>query len=87
VGSHTATIDVLANDTDADNDTLTAAITSLPSVDGELSCSAAGACTYTSNIKGGINGPVTFTYEVRDPSGAVDSATVTINVPSIELEP
>ena len=68
---------VLANDTDTDDDSLTAAIVSQPD-HGTVSFNTDGSFTYTPTA--GYHGDDTFTYKAND--GTVDSAaaTVTINV-------
>ena len=67
-------IDVLANDTDADNDTL--AISSATSgVHGQVSCTSA-ICTYTPEP--GFFGTDSFTYTISDGFGGADEATVTV---------
>lgn len=70
------TIDVAANDSDADGDTLVVTL-GTPPANGTASCSAT-ACTYQSNA--GFNGTDTFTYVVSDGKGATATATVTVNV-------
>ena len=68
---------ILANDTDADGDTLTAVLDSAPS-NGSLTLNADGSFTYTPDTS--FTGVDTFTYHAND--GAVNSniATVTITV-------
>ena len=68
---------VLANDSDADSDTLTAAVAANPTK-GSIALSKDGSFTYTPNA--GFSGTDTFTYTVSD--GIVSSvpATVTVNV-------
>lgn len=68
---------VLANDSDADGNPLTALLVSGP-VHGSLTLNSDGRFTYTPVAN--FNGPDTFTYKAND--GTVDSgvATVTINV-------
>jgi hypothetical protein len=68
---------VLANDTDAQNNPLTAVLVAAPS-SGTLNLSSNGSFTYTPSI---ASGSVTFTYRAND--GSLDSATaatVTITV-------
>ncbi|MCA1683559.1 MAG: tandem-95 repeat protein, partial [Actinobacteria bacterium] len=65
---------VLANDTDADGDPLTAAVATGPA-HGTLTLNADGSFTYTPNAN--YNGPDSFTYTVTDGSG---SATATVNI-------
>jgi hypothetical protein len=70
------TIPVLANDTDADGDELTAQLVS-GAAHGSASC-AGTQCTYrpASNFVGSDS----FTYRACDPSGSCDEAVVTIDV-------
>ena len=67
---------VLANDTDVDGDTLTAALVSGPA-NGTLTLNADGSFSYTPNAN--FNGTDTFTYSVSDGTTTVE-ATVTITV-------
>lgn len=67
---------VLANDTDADGDTLSAALVSGPAV-GTLTLNADGSFSY--DPPSGHVGSVTFTYRALDGT-LVDDATVTISV-------
>jgi len=70
------TIDVLGNDSDPDDDILTIVTVTDPAhgtttiLDGQV--------VYTPDA--GYLGPDTFTYTVQDPSGASDTATVTVIV-------
>ncbi|MBB06378.1 MAG: hypothetical protein CML03_12855 [Pseudooceanicola sp.] len=70
------TIDVLANDTDVDGDTLSISAVGTPAngtaevVDGKI--------VYTPNDD--FNGTDTFTYTVSDGAGGSDTASVTVNV-------
>ncbi len=69
---------VLANDTDEENGTLTAAVVSQPTK-GVLALNANGSFTYTPNAD--QNGLDTFTYQASDPGTALSMvATVTINI-------
>ncbi len=70
-------VNVLANDTDADNDVLFVGVGRTPA-NGTVSCTSAGLCTYTPNA--GYVGPDSFTYQVSDGQGGTDTATVTIDV-------
>ena len=75
---------VLANDFDADGDTLVAELVSGPSM-GTLTLNADGSFSYTPDAD--ANGIDTFTYRARD--GAVESnvATVTITVTPVNDAP
>jgi VCBS repeat-containing protein len=68
---------VLANDTDADGDSLSAAVVSGPA-HGTLTLSASGSFTYTPALD--FIGPVSFTYQASDGERSSNLATVTINV-------
>ena len=69
-------IRVLANDSDPNGDPIT--ITSFTQgTKGSVSCSST-LCTYTPNP--GATGPDFFTYTIKDPLLASDTATVTINI-------
>lgn len=80
-------IDVLANDTDPDNDPLTVTgILSTPS-DGSASIGAGGNITYTPTAN--FDGQDSFTYEVCDDQSPslCDSATVTVTVSPVNDAP
>jgi VCBS repeat-containing protein len=66
---------VLANDTDADGDTLSAVVVSGPS-HGNLTLNSDGSFTYTPETN--YNGSDSFTYQAND--GTVDSNVVTVNI-------
>ncbi|HEX8770229.1 MAG TPA: Calx-beta domain-containing protein [Acidimicrobiales bacterium] len=68
---------VLANDTDGNEDPLTAGSASDPA-HGSVTLNANGSFTYTADA--GYNGPDTFTYVADDGRGPTDSATVTLTV-------
>ena len=70
-----ATIDVLANDTDVDGDTLT--VTQATATNGTVSVSADGTLDYQGNQD--FNGTDIITYTVSDGNGGEDTATVDIN--------
>ncbi|MGH3131294.1 MAG: Ig-like domain-containing protein, partial [Gaiellaceae bacterium] len=74
-----AALNVLTNDTDADADTLSAALDKSPG-HGSASCdpSGSGECTYTSEA--GYVGPDSFTYTASDGRGGSDTATVNVTV-------
>jgi len=74
-------VDVLANDTDADGDTLTVTgVTTGPS-HGTCVVNADGTITYTPNKD--YTGTDTFTYAISDGNGGTDTATVTITVTGV----
>ena len=75
---------VLANDTDAENDPLTAVLVTGPA-SGTLTLNSNGSFTYTPNAN--FHGTDSFTYKAND--GAADSAaaTVTINVTAVPDRP
>ena len=75
---------VLANDTDPDSSTLTAAVVTGPG-HGTLTLNANGAFTYTPAAN--YNGPDTFTYRASDGSLTSDPATVTITVTPVNDAP
>ncbi len=75
---------VLANDTDADGDTLTAEKLSDPT-NGTLIFNADGSFTYTPNAN--FFGTDTFTYRATDGTNASGVATVTITVNSVNDAP
>ncbi len=78
------TIAVLANDSDADGDTLTLAIVQAPS-NGTALVRNNGAILYTPNTD--FSGTDTLTYSVTDPDGLSATATLTINVSSTNAAP
>ena len=68
---------VLANDSDADGDTLTV-IAFGQGASGAVACSANGTCTYTPNAS--FTGQDTFTYTASDGNGGQAIGTVTVDV-------
>ncbi len=68
---------VLANDTDVEGNTLTAALVSGPS-NGALKLNSDGSFIYTPNVN--FSGIDSFTYSANDGNGGTSQATVTINV-------
>ncbi len=68
---------MLANDSDADGDILTAQMPTRPK-SGKLALSTDGSFTYTP--KSGFTGADTFTYMAHDGNGGMPAATVTVNV-------
>jgi VCBS repeat-containing protein len=76
---------VTANDNDADGDALTTVLNSGPT-HGSLTLNADGSFTYTPFAN--TFGPDSFTYRVRDTSGALSNlATVYINVAAVNDAP
>ncbi|WP_406736726.1 Hint domain-containing protein [Thioclava sp. GXIMD4215] len=71
------TVDVLANDTDIDGDTLSISGTPV-SEDGSVSVNSDGTLTFTPNE--GFSGEATVTYQVSDGQGGLDDATLTVTV-------
>ncbi|MGB5758851.1 MAG: cadherin-like domain-containing protein, partial [Acidimicrobiales bacterium] len=70
---------VLANDYDVDGEALTVNTTPVtPPANGALTLNADGSYLYTPNAAWA--GTDSFTYEVADPGGSTDTATVTITV-------
>ncbi|GGG05039.1 hypothetical protein GCM10010924_37030 [Rhizobium wenxiniae] len=87
-------IDVLANDSDADNDPLTitqidgqpiGAGETVPVTGGTITLNANGTLTFTATPN--FNGPLTFTYTVSDGQGGISTATVSGQVTSINDPP
>ena len=76
----TATIAVLANDTDADGDVLTAAAGSTVPTKGSIVVNADNTITYTANA--GAVGTDTFTYVANDGRGGTATGTVTVTIPN-----
>ncbi|PIE16616.1 MAG: hypothetical protein CSA68_01705 [Rhodobacterales bacterium] len=78
------TIDVLANDTDVDGDTLS--IVGTPtSPDGTVEVNADGTITFTPND--GFTGDATIDYEITDGNGGSDAAIVTVTVEAGNSDP
>lgn len=73
----TVQLDLLANDTDADGDPLTATLASAPA-HGTATLTAAGLLTYEPDAD--RHGTDVLTYTVTDPSGRSAAATVTVDV-------
>ena len=82
--STTATVDldVLANDTDADGDTLS--ILSVSDVGNGISAVVAGGKIRITGIE---EGDWTFTYKIEDGQGGFDTATVSVSVPAAVVTP
>jgi bacillolysin len=75
---------VLSNDTDADNNPLTATLVSGAS-HGSLTLNTNGSFTYTPDAN--FNGTDSFTYTVTDSNGGTDTARVTITVTPVNDDP
>jgi Bacterial Ig domain/WD40-like Beta Propeller Repeat len=78
------TVIVLANDTDPDGDALTVT-GNTQGTNGSVTCSADGECTYTPNA--GFNGVDSFTYDISDGEGGIDTATVNVTVTPVNDPP
>jgi VCBS repeat-containing protein len=75
---------VLANDTDANSDPLTAVLVANPT-NGTLTLNANGSFTYTPTT--GFSGSDSFTYKANDGSLDSNTATVTITVSALNAAP
>ena len=74
-------LDVLANDSDPDDDALfVEAWENVSTGGGAVDCSAGSSCTY--DPASGFSGTDSFDYAISDGRGGVAGATVTINVES-----
>lgn len=78
------TIDVLANDTDLDNDRLTV-ISATQGSNGSVTINASGTLTYTPNKN--FCGTDEFSYTVSDGKGATDTAMVNVTVNAVNDVP
>ncbi|MCG3200065.1 MAG: hypothetical protein GHCLOJNM_04594 [bacterium] len=76
------TIDVLANDTDADADPLTVSAITQPATGGSASIGAGGA-NVSFTPAAGFTGTTSFTYTASDGRGGSDTATVTVTVTAL----
>jgi large repetitive protein len=73
-----ASLNVRANDTDVDGDTLLVTTPAPAAAHGTVSCLGGGACTYTPDP--GYNGPDSFQYTISDGHGGTDTGTVNVTV-------
>ena len=78
------TIDVLPNDTDVDNDTLST-FNSTNGSNGTVDCSSGVDCVYTPDPD--FFGTDQFTYTVTDGNGGFDSTTVTVTINPVNDPP
>jgi len=78
------TVDVLANDTDLDNDRLTV-ISANQGSNGSVTINANGTLTYTPNKN--FCGTDEFSYTVSDGKGATDTARVNVTVKAVNDAP
>ncbi|MCK6392377.1 retention module-containing protein, partial [Zoogloea sp.] len=76
-------VDVLANDSDANNDPLV--VTSATAGNGQVTINPDGSLRYVPNPD--FNGPDTVTYTISDGKGGTSTATVTINVVAVNDAP
>ncbi|MGK7952906.1 MAG: Ig-like domain-containing protein, partial [Xenococcaceae cyanobacterium] len=79
LGDRTVTINVLTNDTDADNDELTIESISNEPDNGTVTINEDRTITYTPNADF-TRGEDTFEYQISDGNGGTDTATVTVTV-------
>jgi len=79
-GIRTREINVLANDTDEDNDTLRITGFTPPNNGTVIILSAGSSLSYTPNAS--FSGTETFNYTITDDNGGIDNATVTVTVPT-----
>ena len=85
---HTVTVNVLANDTDADpGDTLSfvSFLGDTSSLPGTLNGTTAGVVTFVPDAN--WNGSFTVQYQMRDADGLTDEATITITVNAVNDDP
>jgi hypothetical protein len=78
-------VNVLANDTDPDGHALAVTTLNPSAAHGTVSCTAAGACTYTPNAD--YHGSDSFVYGISDGHGGVDTATVSVTVTPVNDDP
>ncbi|HEX2049383.1 MAG TPA: Ig-like domain-containing protein, partial [Actinomycetota bacterium] len=77
-------VNVLANDSDPDGNSLSVTGNTQPS-NGSASCAAGGSCTYTPNAN--FNGSDSFDYTVSDGNGGTATGTVNVNVTPVNDAP
>lgn len=76
---------VVTNDTDIDGDSPLIVVGNTDPSNGTLIIAANGAYTYTPNPN--FNGTDSFTYTIEDPTGATDTASVTLTVNPVNDPP
>lgn len=76
-------MNVLGNDTDKENDTLS--VTNANSHDGTVSINPDGTLNFTPNAN--FTGVATITYAISDGNGGTDTATVLVTVNAVEHTP
>ncbi|MHA3775299.1 Ig-like domain-containing protein [Verrucomicrobiota bacterium sgz303538] len=79
------TIAVLGNDTDADNDSLTVTVATVPTEQGTVTINADGTLAFTPALN--FNGTATISYTISDGKGGASSAHVTVTVSPVNDEP
>jgi hypothetical protein len=79
-------VDVLANDTDADGDTLTVSAVTQPATSGSVAIVGEGAAVEFTPADG-FDGEAAFTYTIDDGNGGTDSANVTVTVTAAPNQP
>ena len=79
-------IDVVANDTDLEGDTLQVTSVTMPS-NGTAVIKSGSATTITYTPNAGFHGSDSFTYVASDGNGRTDTGTVTVTVTAMDDEP
>ena len=79
-------IDVVANDTDLEGDTLQVTSVTIPS-NGTAVIKPGSATTITYTPNSSFHGSDSFTYVVSDGNGGTDTGTVTVTVTAVDDEP
>ncbi|MDN2661677.1 cadherin-like domain-containing protein, partial [Neptunomonas sp. CHC150] len=77
------TVDVLANDSDVDGDTLT--VDFATAANGTVAINPDGTITYTPNAN--FTGSDTITYTVTDGNGGTATATVAVTINAVNDNP
>lgn len=77
------TVNVLANDTDADGDTLT--VINATATNGTVTIGAGGLLTFIPNAN--YNGPALITYTISDGRGGISTATIPVTVIAVNDAP